>query len=59
MAQRVKTPPAMWGTWVRSLDLEDSLEKGTATHSRILVWKIPWREEPGGLHGVAKESDMT
>ena len=39
MAQLVKNPPALWGTWVRSLDREDTLEKGTATHSSILVAK--------------------
>ena len=33
---------------------EDPLEEGTATHSSILAWRIPWTEEPGGLHGVAK-----
>ena len=36
-------------TWVRSLDEEDPLEKGRATHSSILAWRIPWTEEPGGL----------
>ena len=36
-------------TWVQSLGLEDALEKGTATHSIILAWRIPWAEEPGGL----------
>ena len=36
-------------TWVQSLGLEDALEKGTATHSSILAWRIPWAEEPGGL----------
>ena len=43
--------------WVQSLGWEDPLEKGMATHSRILAWKIPWTEEPGrlqSLHGVAK-----
>ena len=52
--------PAMWETWVRSLGWEDPLEKEMATHSSILAWKIPWTEEPGGLHsnGVA-ESDTT
>ena len=47
----------MWETWVLALGLEDTLEKGTATHSSILAWRIPWTEEPGGLHtvhGVAK-----
>ena len=42
MAQLVKNPPAMWETWVRSLGWEDPLEKGKATHSSILAWRIPW-----------------
>ena len=42
VAQLVKNLPAMWETWVRSLSWEDSLEKGTATHSNILAWRIPW-----------------
>ena len=42
VAQLVKNPPAMWETWVRSLGWEDTLEKGTATHSSILAWRIPW-----------------
>ena len=41
VAQMVKNPPAMWETWVRSLDWEDSLEEGMAIHSRILAWSIP------------------
>ena len=40
VAQLVKNPPAMWETWVQSLGYEDPLEKGTATHSRILAWRI-------------------
>ena len=46
----------MQGMWVRSLGLEDPLEKETATHSNILAWEIPRTEEPGGLQsmGVAK-----
>ena len=40
--QLVKNPPAMWETWVRSLGWEDPLEKGKATHSSILAWRIPW-----------------
>ena len=44
--------PAMWETWVRSLGQEDALEKGMATHSSILAWRIPWTEEPGGLQSV-------
>ena len=42
MAQLVKNPPAVCETWVRFLGWEDSLEKGTATHSSILAWSIPW-----------------
>ena len=42
VAQLVKNPPAMQETWVRSLGWEDSLEKGKATHSSILAWRIPW-----------------
>ena len=42
MAQAVKNPPAMRETWVRSLGGEDALEKGKATHSSILAWRIPW-----------------
>ena len=41
VAQLVKNPPAMQETWVRSLGWEDPLEKGKATHSRILAWRIP------------------
>ena len=42
MAQLVKNLPAMWETWVRSLGLENPLEKGKATHSSILAWRISW-----------------
>ena len=42
VAQLVKYPPAMWETWVKSLGWEDPQEKGKATHSSILVWRIPW-----------------
>ena len=45
----VKNLPEMQETQVRSLDREDPLEKGMATHSSILAWRIPWTEEPGGL----------
>ena len=52
----VKNLPAMQETWVWSLGLEDPLEKGMATSSNILAWRIPWTEEPSGatVHGVAK-----
>ena len=46
-AQLVKNLPAMQETWVQSLGWEDPLEKGMATHSSILAWRIPWTEEPG------------
>ena len=57
----VKNPPAMWETWVQSLSWEDPLEKGTATHTSILAWRIPWTEEPGRLYSPwgCKESHMT
>ena len=54
-AQMVKNLPAMWEAQVRSLGREDPLEKRMATHSNILVWRIPWTERRGGLvHGVKK-----
>ena len=61
MPQWVKNLPAVWDTQVRSLGLEDSLEKGMATHSDILAWRIPWTEESGGLYSswTWKELDMT
>ena len=49
VVQLVKNPPTMQETWVQSLSGEDPLEKEMATHSSILVWEIPWTEEPGGL----------
>ena len=48
----MKNLPAMQGTWVRSLGWKDLLEKGTATHSSILAWEVPWAEEPGGLQSM-------
>ena len=52
----VKNLPANAGkpqeTWVPSLGQEDSLEKGMATHSGILAWRIPWAEKPGGLQSM-------
>jgi len=46
----------MWESWVRSLHWEDPPENGTATHSGILAWRIPWTEEPQQaiVHGAAK-----
>ena len=49
MAQMVNNPPEMTKTQVQSLDWEHPLEKGMATHSSILAWRIPWTEEPSGL----------
>ena len=49
MAQRVKRLPAKQETKVRSLGQEDPLEKAMATHSSVLVWRIPGMGEPGGL----------
>ena len=51
----VNNSPAMQKTketWVRSLDWEDPLEEGMATHSSICAWRIPWTEEPGGLRSM-------
>ena len=49
VAQAVKNALAIQETWVQSLGREDPLEKGMATHSSILAWRIPWTEELGGL----------
>ena len=51
----VKNLPAMQETWVRSLGREDLLEKEMAAHSSILVWRIPWTEEPGGLQSTGSQ----
>ena len=48
----------MQGTWVRSLDQEDPLEKEMATHSSILAWEIPWTEEPGGLQSMGSQKSQ-
>ena len=52
MAQAVKNPPAIQETRVQSLGWEDPLEKGMATHSSILAWRIPRTEEPGRLQSM-------
>ena len=52
VAQMVKRLPTMRETWVQSLGWEDLLEKEMATLSSILVWKIPWMEEPGRLQSM-------
>ena len=51
----VKRLPAIWETQVQSLGQEDPLEKEMATHSSILVWKIPWMEEPGRLRSMGSQ----
>ena len=50
-----KNLPAAQETWVRSLGREDPLEKEMATHSSILAWRIPWKEEPGGLQSMGSQ----
>ena len=55
VAQRVKNLPAMQETWFRFLDWEVLLEKGMATYSSILVWRIPWTEEPGRLQSMGSQ----
>jgi len=59
VAQTVKNLPAVQKTWVRSLVWEDLLEKGTATYSSILAWRIPWRSLAGYSPWGRKESDTT
>ena len=56
MAEIVKNLPAMWETWIRFLDQEDLLEKGMATHSSILAWRIPWTEEAGQLSSMGSQT---
>ena len=55
LAQRLKCLPAMWETWVQSLGWEAPLEKEMETHSSILAWRIPWREESGGLQSMGSQ----
>ena len=51
----VKNPPAMQEMWVRSLGLEDLLEKEIASHSSVLAWEIPWTEEPGRVQCMGSQ----
>ena len=51
----VKNLAAVQETWVQSLGQEGPLQKGMAIHSRILAWRIPWTEEPGGLQSMASQ----
>ena len=55
VAQMLRSPPAVQETWVQSLGQEDPLEKGKATHSSILAWKIPRTEEPDGLQSMGSQ----
>ena len=55
VAQLVKNLPAMWETWVQSLGWEDPLEKGKATHSSILAWRIPWTIQSMGSQRVGHD----
>ena len=55
VAQLVKNLPAVWETWVQSLGWEDLLEKGMATHSNILAWRIPRTVESGGLQSMGSQ----
>jgi len=52
----VENLTAMQETQIKSLDQEDDLEKGMATHSSIIDWRIPWPEEPGGLQCMGSQS---
>ena len=55
VAQLVKNPPTMWETWVRSLNWEDILEKGKATHSSTLASRIPWHVQSMGSQRVGHD----
>ena len=55
VAQMVKNLPAVRRTWVQSLGQEDPLEKGMATHSSMLSWRVPWTEVPGGLSSMGSQ----
>ena len=57
VVQMVKN--AMWETWVQPLGQEDLLEKGMATHSSILAWRLPWIEEPRGLQSMGSQRVRT
>ena len=55
MAQMLKNLPAVQENWVQPLGQEGPLQEGMATHSRILAWRIPWTEEPGGLLSIESQ----
>ena len=56
VSQMVENPSAVQETWIPSLGREDPLEKGLATCSSILAWRIPWTEDPGGLQSVLSQT---
>ena len=56
VAQMVNNLPSVWETWFQSLGWKDPLEKGMATHSSILVLRIPWTEGPGGLQLMGSQT---
>ena len=55
MAQMVKNLPTILETWVQLLGQEESLEEGTATHTSVLAWRIPWTEDPGRLQYMGSQ----
>ena len=55
MAQVVKNLPVIHETQIQSLGQEDPLEKEMVTHSSVLAWRIPWKEEPGGLQSTGSQ----
>ena len=55
VARMVKNLPTIWETWIQSLGQEDPLEKGMATNSSILAWRIPWTEGPGGPQSIGSQ----
>ena len=59
VAKWLRTGLPMQEMWVPSLDQEDPLEKGMATHSSILAWEIPWTEDPGGLQSTVSQKSWT
>ena len=55
VAEPAKNLPAIQATWVCFLGEEDPLERGMATHSHVLAWRIPWTEQPGGLKSMGSQ----
>ena len=58
-ASVVKNLQAIQEAWVQSLGWQDPLEKGVATHSSVLAWRIPWIEVPGGLQSMGSQEVST